>query len=136
MRRNQPCALAVLAAALALLLAQVARGQEARVAENDGEARVEGVGAKAADSASDDLGLKIMQETSRMAREDRSAAGEAARAAQSTKLEGMREKKERTRERQEEERTRYCQMLWIGLSTPALLAAPSRPSGPLYRSLR
>jgi hypothetical protein len=105
MREIWRCALAVIVAALVLVLPQLAWGQEATDAERDEETRAERVGRPSSDATQDNLGLKIMLETSRTAQEDRAADREAAEAAESRKVGKMREKKQRTREQQEEERS-------------------------------
>jgi len=105
MRGKQPCALAVVAAALALLLPQVAPGQGARDAERDEETRAEGVEGPSADPTPDDLGVQIMMETSRQAQEELTADREAAKAAHEMKIDKQREQKEKTREQQEAERS-------------------------------
>jgi hypothetical protein len=105
MMRRRPCALAVVATALALLLPQVAPGQDVREAAGDGEASAERLEGTPEEPAPDDLGIRVIQETVKAAEEDRKADREAAEAAHAAKIGKMQEKKEQTREQQEEERS-------------------------------
>ena len=105
MRRSRPCALVVVAAALVLLLPQVAPGQRSSDAAGDEEARAERVeGGAPEEPTPDDLSFQIMLETQKAAQEDQEAACEATEAAFSSKIDKMQEKKEATQEQQEEER--------------------------------
>jgi len=105
MRRNRPCAMAVVSAALALLLPQAAGGQQARDADGDHGVRIEGVGEAPVDPAPDDPIPKVILETSKHEQAVRADGREAAEAAESRKRDMMREQEQRSRQRQEEERS-------------------------------